>query len=331
MKSENFVYNYIICGGCDYYAFGYRDVYSTVYSKYFEEQYDGVSGILGRSLVNLCFSHKVNRYVHTPFSSFVYPRIFKHAFDNDKPLCYIFFWRHRIIFESSYIDYIRKIHPNAKFVLYFQDILRKYHDLDLERLRHIFDLIVTYDEGDASSNGLVYHPTPMSMVEVEEDPNIRESDIYFCGYAKNRYPVILDVYRKCVALGLRCDFNVMALPGDVERENGIIYCSQLMSYQENIQHILKTKCILEIMQQGADGFTPRLWESIVYGKHLLTNNSKVSSSEYFSPDGNHSLGCVDDGTVAELIKDKVTYPKQLIDRLSPVHLLSFIDQKLSQK
>lgn len=323
--TENLAYNYIICGGRDYYTFGYRDVYETDFSKYFEEQYDGVSGLLGRSIVNVCFSHKVNQYIHTPFSSFVYPRIFKHSFSNNKPRCYIFFWRHRIIFESTFMDYLKENYPGVKFVLFFQDILRKYKDLDLDMLKRRFDIIITYDEGDAKSYDLFYHPTPMSMVDVPDNPNIQESDIYFCGYAKNRYDIVLDVYRKCIALGLKCDFNVMKVPNDAEYEVGIKYWNRLFSYTENIQHILKTKCVLEVMQQGAIGFTPRLWESIVYGKHLLTNNLKVHSSEYFYPEGNHMLESVDDGSIVELISHDISYPESLKNSLSPVHLLTFID------
>ena len=299
----NLTYNYVVCGGQGYYAYGYRDIYDTDFSKYFEEQYDGIKGFVGRNLVKMCFSHQVNKYVHTPFSALVYPRLFRHSFHDAKPLCYVFFWRHRIIFESSYMDYLRRKHPGVKFVLFFQDIMRKYHDLDMDRLHNIFDLIITYDEGDARKYGLAFHPTPL----------------------------ILDVYRKCTAMGLKCDFIVMKVPDSAEREDGIVYSKRLLSYKENIQHIQKTKCILEIMQQGADGFTPRLWESIVYGKHLLTNNSRVRSSEFCYPDGNHAINSVDDGTISQLITQQVFYPASLCDSLSPVHLLSFIDQKLSAK
>ena len=88
---------------------------------------------------------------------------------------------------------------------------------------------------------------------------------------------------------MKCDFNIMGLPKGEKRISGINYPDILFSYTENIQHILKTKCILEIMQDNADGFTPRLWESIIYDRHLLSNNKNIASSIFYNAEGCHII------------------------------------------
>ena len=328
MNSLNLKYNYIICGAGDYYAYGYRDLFNVDYARYFEEQDDGFEMYLGRKIVRLCFSRQINKFIKTPFSNYVFPRLFYHGFDEKKPLCYIFFYRHRVIFESSYLDFLRKQHPNIKFVLFLQDIVEKYEDFDLIKLRSIFDLILSYDKGDSEKYGFVYNTTPMSVVDVPLDDSLPESDIFFCGYAKPRYPLIFDIYNKCMSLGLRCDFNIMLMPEGSQRVEGINYPPRRFTYQENIQHILKTKCILEIMQEGAKGFTPRLWESIVYNKHLLTNNSEETNSEFYYKPGNHDIKCLEDGNFNKIIRDEISYPAELKKKLSPINLLQCIDKLL---
>lgn len=55
---------------------------------------------------------------------------------------------------------------------------------------------------------------------------------------------------------------------------------KFMTYQENIQHTLHTRCLLEIMQQGGLGYTQRVMEAICEGKKLLTNNSTIKEAPF---------------------------------------------------
>ena len=42
-----------------------------------------------------------------------------------------------------------------------------------------------------------------------------------------------------------------------------------MNYIENLKHIRRTNCILEVVQNNAKGSTIRTWEAIMYDKKYL--------------------------------------------------------------
>lgn len=331
MEEIELHYNYVIVGCEGYYLVGYRDVMNLPCVSYHKDYWDGFRGIISRQLLRWNFSRQLNRCIHTPFSWYVYPRLYPYNFPDDKPLCYVFFGNLQYIYQTSYLDYLRSHVPDVKIVLYMQDLVARNHQLHLERVANKFDLMITYDSGDAEKYNLAFHPTPMSRVEIAIDKSFKKSDIYFCGYAKNRWKKVHDVFRQCQRMGLRCDFNILDLPLDAERLEGINYITSPFSYIENLQHVISSHCVLEIMQDNADGFTPRLWESIMYDRHLLTNNNTVFESSFYYSLGHHSLEILNNKETIKALTTEVSYPDTLKESLSPRHLLSFIDKNLLQE
>ena len=63
-------------------------------------------------------------------------------------------------------------------------------------------------------------------------------------------------------------------------KNKISYCGQ-MPYEENLKRIRKTRCMLEIMQQGGHGYTLRYCEAIAMGKKLATNNPEIEKAPFY--------------------------------------------------
>lgn len=321
-------YNYVIIGAGGYYLVGYHDIINLPCVSYHKDYYEGYDSFIERQLVRWCFSRKVNRFIHTPFSWFVFPKLYPHHFVDEKPLCFLFFGNTQQIYQTDYLQYLRRTYPSSKIVLYMQDIVSQNHELNFESARRQFDLLLSYDKGDARKYNMEYYPTPMSLFSVNPLPTLPDTDIYFCGKGKDRYPLIHSIYKQCTGMGLVCDFYITEVPVEAEHVEGINY-NRPLTYIENLQHIVKTKCILEIMQGGANGYTPRTWESIVYKKHLLTNNNILDNSPYFYSLGHHNLESIEDNSILQWIRNKVTYPKEICELISPVNLLKFIDQKLS--
>lgn len=317
-------YNYVICGAKGFYDVAYRDVMSLPNVRYFSSMYEGVEGWLKRKIVRCTFSRKVNQVIKTPFSHTTFNTILPFRFDDDKPLCFIFFSDYFTLLTPKYFKYLRRRYPNVKLVLYLQDIISSRQNYDIETAKQVFDLVLSYDKGDCEKYGLSYYPTPFSFVDITPNDAIAESDVYFCGKAKTRYQEIFDWYNKLRSWGLKCDFNII----DLEESKrvygeGITYCKGL-TYIENLQHVQKTKCILEIMQEGADGFTPRLWESIIYDKYLLTNNNSLRESKYRLLEGIR----YSNETCNSLVEDlhiPISYDATTKKDLSPIQLLEFVE------
>lgn len=181
---------------------------------------------------------------------------------------------------------------------------------------------------ESKKYGILYHHTPMSKIKQIAHDNRLQSDVYFCGGAKQRYPEIHRIYQILTKQGLCCDFNLMWLPKGAEKIEGITYRNSFITYEENLRHVVNTKCVLEISQDGASGFTPRMWDSIMYDKHLLTNIPIDETSEFYKKDNIHDVSDVYSGRIKDWIHHECTYPVEMKEALSPLHWLNFIEQNL---
>ena len=187
----------------------------------------------------------------------------------------------------------------------------------------MFDLVLSYDKNDSETYGLLYYPTPYSSINIKEDPNYF-SDVYFLGKAKNRLHEILNVYDQLEAKGLRCRFFITGLSKDISLNKKGIKIIESMTYKENLIYVRNSKCLLEIMQHGAVGITPRTWEAIMYNKHLITNNSFLKGTNYYNQSSVTILG---EQLLSNISADNIisaNFSEETRQALSPVNLLSFI-------
>ena len=266
----------------------------------------------------------INRYIKYPFSCLTNRIIFPIDFERSYPICFIFFDQYYGMSEK-YIKFLKGRFKNSSFVLYAQDKVRFIKGFNIEKAKHLFDLIYSYDHHDCEQYGLIYYPTPYSKYEVPSNTKLPETDVFFCGKAKTRYDVILKTYEVLKSKGLSCDFYLTSVPDECPRLEGIHY-NKGLDYVTYLQHLTHSHCVLEVMQEGADGFTPRLWESIMYDKHLLTNNESVFSSHYnnmFIHELNSSL-CSNFG----FIRTPASYDIDIKKSLSPLLYLKDIESRL---
>lgn len=326
-------YNYVIFGAGDYYKVGYNDLTQCPNVLYLEHYMQTIRNPFVRLLTRITFSKKVNRLFRYPFSRFTFKRLLTLPFKDNKPLCFLYFgnvyWTTAFLVDSPYFNYLKSAYPNAKFGMYIQDIVARNPHLNMPRVKEQFDFVFSYDKGDCAKYDLVYHPTPYSFYPVAPDTTLPESDVYFCGKGKDRYPLIHSLYEQCTAKGLRCDFYITDLPAGASRVKGIHY--RPLSYVENLRHVLRSKCVLEIMQSEADGFTPRVWESIFYAKHLLTNNAPFVRSPYYRPQFNHLVSADTDTMDTWINLPVAPISSELQAELSPKRLIEHMDAILTEQ
>lgn len=313
-------YNYVIFGNLGYYEVGYHDLFNLDNVKYFPDMEKDVKSKFALFVQKITFSSKVNKITKFPFKKYTFKHLYPFKFNNNRPIIFILFGRPYLP-QSGYIDYLREKYPSSRMVLYFQDTVDRYRSLYYERSK--FDLVMSYDKQDCSNYGLVYYPTPYSKISIKEISSISETDVFYCGYAKTRYPKIFAVYNECKKRGLKCRFYIMGVPEEAKILSEEIIYDKPISYEENLQYVVKCKCILEIMQDGAVGYTPRLWESIVYDKHLLTNNKSLLNSSLYNNSFMHQVVSMED--IGSWIDSPVHYSVDVKDNLSPIHLLEKIE------
>lgn len=320
-------YNYIYTGDNKWGEVFFSDLFGMEGFKYFQTEKDNLS-IFQKLLQMAHYSRKVRRLIGTPFKHIVYRHLFTHKFDNNTPICIIFQGNKTKFFnDPNFISELRKRNPNGKLVLYMIDLVSKNKELDPEYCNRVFDLIVTYDKKDAEKYGWVYVPTPFSKVELSGVKEYPETAVYFCGSAKERLDELIKFYDLCDAKGIKCNFYLPDKIDDGLKCRDGIHYSTILKYKENLCRLSRAKCNLELMQDGAVGFTPRLWEAIMYDKHLVSNNKAIKESPYYYEEGIHFI---DEGidAISEKIQKPIVYPNEIKALLSPKHLLRVIDQEL---
>ncbi|WP_297971879.1 hypothetical protein [uncultured Bacteroides sp.] len=341
MQIPNLKYNYIIYG--DFYGDCFGELYLQAYSDL--RGYDNVviqpsfRQLVGKywPLYRVHFSSKFNRIVHLPFKQIWFPFYSRVQFPNDKPVCALFTrqWA-RIAVEFGFNSYLRHKYKGYKSVSFFTDLIYtqknfycdKYIDLPL--YKSSFDLILSFDQGDSEKYEMIYHPLVNSKYkgEVMELPM---SDVYFLGQPKNRLPQILETFEVLRDNGLKLDFYLANVkPKNQIYKEEIHYIDNFMSYQENLQHTLHTRCLLEIMQKGGLGYTQRAMEAICEGKKLLTNNSTIAEAPFFNP---KYISCFTSAKNIDVdflkripLEEEIDYCYR--DIISPIELIRFIDDRL---
>lgn len=321
---DNFKYNYVVAGGSNYYEVAYADLFSLPNVFYYKSYVDGIESTFLKFISRINFNLWINKYIPTPFSSIVFPKLFPHHFLDDKPICFIFFESHFAVYNTRYIEYLKGKYPDSKFVLYMQDIVSSLPHYHIKDYKKRFDLVLSYDKGDCKKYDLLYYPTPYSKIQLPSLVLDETIDVFFCGAGKTRFPEIHDAFLRCKGEGLKCKFFITGVPKEKQLPYDEIIYDQPISYLENLKYVNSSKCILEIMQKNADGFSLRLWEAIIYDKHFITNNSQIKESKYYAYSNIHTIEELE--TIKVWINEVKSYPSSIKTEKSPILLLEFIEK-----
>lgn len=291
---------------------------------------------ISRLLFMIHVTPRINRIISLPFKKFWFKWLMKkYNIEDAGNLCFVFsnFWVKSI--ELGAVDYVKNKYPNAKRVWYLRDLVRTLFTMsgkktiDVEKLKTDFDLILSFDHDDCQRYNFVYYPLVFSKSPITAD-DYPESDIYFLGLAKDRLDKIINVFKKCHEIGLKCDFHIVGVPNEKQVFKDLISYNKTLSYEENLKHIVRTKCLLEIMQGGGVGYTQRVCEAVCYNKFLLTNNNKVKEAPFYRQDMMSVFKNEEDVDIEFLKKMKFNNTPQNTNEniFSPVKLLEYLNTNI---
>ena len=140
----------------------------------------------------------------------------------------------------------------------------------LKAIRKLGYLLSSFDFCDARKYGLAY--TGQYFCYPPESLRLPEaSDCFFCGLPKNRKDVLDEIRRLMEAKGFVCDFVIPAAP------------SEKITYPEYLRRLSRSRCVVDICQEGQTGLTRRPLEALFYGKKLITNNERITEFDFYNP------------------------------------------------
>lgn len=325
-------YNFVIFGcNTDFYTAAYHDIMNLENVRYIGNAMQSQNRLLNL-IYRFHTAPQVNRYIKLPLKHLYNGKYFVNDFNNNLPLCFFFFGYARgQILEWGYYDYIKSKFPEAKLVCYFQDLIGSNVNLSFDHFRRYFDLILSFDHGDAQTYKTEYYPLVYSSkCPFDLSAEYPKSDVFFVGKAKNRMPEIIAAFEKLTASGLRCDFHITEAEEDYRPYDGEIQYCDFMPYKEYLCRLKAANCILEIMQHGGRGYTLRAGEAIAYRKKLLSNNAQLYDAPFYRKDYVSVFENPDDIDIDFVNKQESNINYDFLEQISPVGLLQFVESKLNK-
>lgn len=225
------------------------------------------------------------------------------------PLMYFFLgdWKKNIqkydtviFFDTGYSNYafkyIKKRNKDIKIVFWYWNSLVEYKN-KLIKSKYV-DEIWTYNRFDAEAYNLNYCPQFYTR-RINLKQERLESDILFLGKNKGRKDKILELKNILEKKGLKCDFNIIENP------------KNFFKYQDYLNKLSKTKCILDFSHSEYCGLSLRPLESLFFEKKLITNNRDIVNYDFYNSNNIFVLG-VDD---INKIKNFISTPYEKISDL----------------
>ncbi len=295
----------------------FQDIESQSDMTLLKEPYH-IKGKFKRLLNKISNVYRINSRITVPFRNYWnrYSSI-ESCIKNDNDEYIIGFTNISVVrYTIKYLNELAK-KKNIKLILLCLDPFFDQIRAPLEYIKKVnFYKVFTFDKTDAQNYNLNWTYSYYSMTHDLIKNNIN-SDVFFVGFVKDRKQIIEEWYNCFISNGVQSNFIV--IDKHLKKDSGI-YKKHKVSYQEVLENIISTNCILEINQFGQTGQTLRFFEAVCYNKKLITNNRYIKYLPYYNENYMKIVNSVEDIDINWLLsKEKVEYNYK--GEFSPVHLL----------
>lgn len=204
----------------------------------------------------------------------------------EERICFIVYSRVYESFGTVITNYLRKAYKNCIVCVYFGDLMEA-HKIDMDSLKADVDLVATFDQGDAKRYDIDFIQEPFSSTvmnhkKLKTELNPYKWDVTFVGSARDRVDKVMGFYYKLKEYGLSCDFHITNVDKS-ERIEAEDIAYEPLDFLELLQHVVSSKCVLEIMQSNGVAPTVRYPEAMLFEKNLLTDCKILNTPERIEP------------------------------------------------
>lgn len=229
-------------------------------------------------------------------------------------------------YSKSFFKHLRKRFPSVKLCFVFSNPVGEYNLEKVRAMQDYYDMIITFAKDDAVKYGYQYCDVlPYRLPDLEKDVEL-ESDIFYVGKEKGRLDQIISLYERAVRLGLKCKFYIVEVPEEKQLYADDIIYNHPIPYNEVLYHVQRTRCILELLQDGCNYISIKTVEALHYRKKLLTNNQSVENIKLYNDLYIRVVKKIDDldkAFITREIANDIFDTSYLIESFNP--LLSYLD------
>lgn len=195
--------------------------------------------------------------------------------------------RKRINYVIFSEDYVQRVDWNVleeiqrqyliKTVLYVNDPIERRMNLYRDRLswyKKKLDLIITTDRKDSEKYNIAFFPLFYSNNSLNKFREVKY-DIFFVGRDKGRKKLVKGIKSEAEKNGLTTYFRLR------EGISGTTGRGSWISYEDILDSIDQSNCLLEILQENQSGISLRTMEAVIFNKKLLTNNKDIIHYSFY--------------------------------------------------
>lgn len=221
-----------------------------------------------------------------------------------------------IVFDNAYKPYLNKMLSSfrGRKVLFFwnpsEDLFTNNNP---DRIRALFDSIYSFDKEDCRTYQMEFCNSVYTS-QIRPVSHKLQYDICFIGTDKGRMELLRKWYELFRSKGLVCKFYIYS-GKYCEKLDGWELGSRWITYGEYLDWISRSKCILDITQDGQNGFSMRVMESIFLKKKLITNNKAILKSDLYHKSNVFLAGMESWDKLEEFMTaQRQDYAKEILDR-----------------
>lgn len=179
------------------------------------------------------------------------------------------------------LSYIHKKNPKCKIIFwYWNTIDHKRNKLIKESYREYCE-IWSFDKADCKKYNLKYNIQfyfiQRSKCKVEAE---YKYDAMFIGYDKGRFEKIDRLNKLLEARGYKTYIRVVRDKTSINKKSEL-YCDRGILYDEILDLIRDSRSIIDIPQDGQNGITMRVLESIYHERKLITTDREITKYDFY--------------------------------------------------
>lgn len=253
----------------------YRVMYGEVLGRTDVKFYQDISEFFTpaeRKLYRIHMSKKINSKVPLPGKDYWFAKVVKQIqFDNSNPICFIWYSHFVPEIKRGMLDYIRKVLPNSKHIMYYTDA-KNVNEKELEWLSAKMDHIGVFDPQVAEQFQLHFWPNVYPKYDYK--PVKKEYDICFIGNDKGRLERLEQIAYACQQQNIKAAFYVKtASKGQCDN---IHYLDEYLPYELVVDIVRRSNTLLELGVEPIKTWSVRAQEAIVFNKKILTDNRNIN-------------------------------------------------------
>lgn len=188
------------------------------------------------------------------------------------------------LMTPGFLSWLRRCHPDAKIVLEYDNRVSK--SIDPNSVDPSIQKW-SYDPDDCEKYGMKRKPSNyLDIYRVTRTEP--EYDILYLGRDKGRAEELLELQKQFEDSGLKTYFHICADRRYFQKQKSCY--KPLITYQEYLELLKKSRAILNIMPEGQRSITQRELECVFDGVKCITNNRGIKVFSLYHPSRFFVLG-----------------------------------------